>query len=236
MEGQVFSMRICCISDFHGNLDFEVPDCDLLLIAGDICGSSEINHQINYLSGKFKKFLEKLQDRGISVCGVCGNHDWVFQETPLLVPKLPWTVLIDKSYEFEKEGHWDEYKCPEYFTLKIWGSPWQKRFFDWAFNLDPEDLKLKWAEIPEDTEVLLLHSPVYGILDLVLDGSHQGCPHLLERIRSLKDLKLVVSGHLHLQGGQTETHDFGNGAVKFVNAALMDDNYKLVRTPVVVEI
>jgi Icc-related predicted phosphoesterase len=220
-------MMICCISDFHGNLDFEVPDCDLVLIAGDICGSSQIKHQITYLSSKFKKFLEKLQDRGISVCSVGGNHDWVFQETPLLVPKLPWDYLEDSFSSFYLGSG---------KLLKIYGSPWQKRFHDWAFNLDPEDLKLKWSEIPEDTEVLLLHSPAYGILDLVLDGSHQGCPHLLERIRNLKDLKLVVYGHLHLQGGCTETHDFGNGPVKFVNAALMDDNYKLVRKPLIIEI
>ena len=219
-------LRIACISDFHGNLDFEVPDCDLVLIAGDICGSSKRKHQLEFLHNKFWSFLDTMTSRHIPVIMTPGNHDWIFQEEPDLIENLPCKVLIDKEKYFMKGGE----------SLIIYGSPWQKRFYDWAFNLDPDDLKLKWNEIPEDTEVLLLHSPVYGILDLVLDGSHQGCPHLLERIKSLKDLKLVVYGHLHLQGCQTETHDFGNGPVKFVNAALMDDNYKLVRKPFVIEI
>lgn len=226
------NLRIACISDFHGNLDFEVPDCDLLLIAGDICGSSRIHDQLIYLNGEFRRFLENIGNRNIPIILVVGNHDLVFEQCPELVPYLPCFTLLDRSVTFT-ENPWG---LKDSKSLEIYGSPWQKRFYDWAFNLDSEDLKLKWAEIPEDTEVLLLHSPVYGILDLVLDGSHQGCPHLLERIRSLKDLKLVVFGHLHLQGGQTETHDFGNGPIKFVNAALMDDNYKLLRKPVVVEI
>ena len=29
-------MKICAISDMHGQYDFDVPECDILCIAGDI--------------------------------------------------------------------------------------------------------------------------------------------------------------------------------------------------------
>lgn len=39
--------KFCCISDCHGNLNFEIPKCDCLLIAGDIVGE---NREVIYIN------------------------------------------------------------------------------------------------------------------------------------------------------------------------------------------
>ena len=50
--------------------------------------------------------------------------------------------------------------------LKIYGSPWQPRFYDWAFNVDRgEAIAKKWEPIPEGLDILITHGPVFGILD-----------------------------------------------------------------------
>ena len=48
-----------------------------------------------------------------------------------------------------------------------------------------------------------------------------GCEDLLARIKSLKHLKLHIFGHVHDPHG--ERNAFG---IRFVNASMLDDNYK----------
>merc|ERR1711971_526510 len=48
----------------------------------------------------------------------------------------------------------------EVMGLKIFGSPWQPDFSQSAFSLQRgEQLREKWAKIPEETEVLVTHAP-----------------------------------------------------------------------------
>ena len=54
----------------------------------------------------------------------------------------------------------------ELLGIKFYGSPWQPRFSNSAFNLQRgSELKLVWDKIPSDTEVLVTHSPPLGVLD-----------------------------------------------------------------------
>ncbi|MEI6873153.1 MAG: UvrD-helicase domain-containing protein, partial [Verrucomicrobiota bacterium] len=60
--------------------------------------------------------------------------------------------------------------------LKIWGSPYSPRFFDWAFNCDRgEDIAQHWRLIPDDTDILITHGPPAGILDRTIQGDVTGC-------------------------------------------------------------
>jgi len=44
--------------------------------------------------------------------------------------------------------------------IKIYGSPWQPSYHDWAFNLERgEAIRKKWDLIPGDTDVLITHGP-----------------------------------------------------------------------------
>ena len=96
-----------------------------------------------------------------------------------------------------------------YNGIKFYGSPYSPSFHKehWAFNADRgEEISKIWAKIPSDTNVLITHTPVYGIQDEIeekykryLDEDvHVGCEDLLGVIKKrLLELKLHCSGHIH---------------------------------------
>ena len=101
---------------------------------------------------------------------------------------------------------------------------------DWAFNLDEPDLARKWAAIPDDTDILLLHGPPRGAGDKTIYQERIGSPSLRDRIEAIQPL-LVVCGHNHGGYGQCMI-----GETLVVNAALMDDNYRPVHPQIVVSL
>lgn len=76
----------------------------------------------------------------------------------------------------------------------------------------------EYANIPPDTDVLITHSPAYGILDLDNDINY-GSEELLYRIQSL-DLKAHVFGHIHARHGQTVAH-----GIIYSNGSIMNTDY-----------
>ena len=57
----------------------------------------------------------------------------------------------------------------ELFGLRIWGTPWQPWFYDWAFNAPRRDgeefLASKFDAIPGDTDIVVAHGPPRGFGD-----------------------------------------------------------------------
>jgi Icc-related predicted phosphoesterase len=119
----------------------------------------------------------------------------------------------------------------EFRGMKIWGSPWTAKFYDqnpscMAFSMDWDQLKEKWDLIPNDTDILITHSPPEGILDYTYHKS-TGCQFLRSKINKLNP-KLHVFGHIHECGGQIMAYT----GMTCVNAAIVDQNYKHVSGPV----
>jgi Icc-related predicted phosphoesterase len=87
--------------------------------------------------------------------------------------------------------------------------------------LDELDLIPKWALIPDDTDVLIVHGPPHGATDLTaLFGSvNAGSKTLRERIEAL-DIPLVITGHIHEGYGSDR---IGNSAIE--NVSLVDVHY-----------
>jgi Icc-related predicted phosphoesterase len=86
--------------------------------------------------------------------------------------------------------------------VNFWGSPVQPKFFNMAFNKDRgEEIKKYWDLIPEDADVLITHTPPYGILDLTRKGVNVGCEELAKKIQELK-IKLSLFGHVHEAQGE----------------------------------
>ena len=195
-------MKICAISDLHGYLP-EIPKCDLLLIAGDVCPETSPEKQIKWLEKIFSSWLGAIK---VPIFGIAGNHDFPMQESPEAVEaiKLPWTYLKDEMVEYK--------------GLKIYGSPWTVHYPDidsWAFMKHEYELNLMWNKIPNDTDILIAHSPPMYYGDLTLNGTHAGSESLLERISELK-LKLVVFGHIHEARGDWKFKD-----TQLANVSLM---------------
>lgn len=220
-------MKICAISDMHGNI-VNIPDCDILLISGDITPFGDSKVQLDFLNGPFRVWLESLKSRGIQVVACAGNHDTVFEKSPDRIPRLPWIYLQDSSVEIS--------------GVKIYGTPWVKDYGGWSFMVEEPDLKVKFDAIPEDTDILVTHGPPHGYCDEVPrmitaenehlwpEPKHEGSESLIRRILEIKP-KLVVFGHIHPGYGLKHI-----GKTILVNASLVNDQIELVNEPIIVEL
>ncbi len=208
-------MKIIAASDLHGTLP-EIPACDLLLLGGDLCPvcNHKLDFQAEWLDTTFRTWLEQVPAR--QIVGVAGNHDLLFERQPKRVPNnLRWHYLCDSGILWE--------------NLHIWGSPWQPWFHDWAFNLTEDKLREKWALIPADTDILVLHGPPYGFGDAVPSFSGEvirtGSTTLFERIQTIQP-RLVIFGHIHEGRGQWTL-----GRTVLANVTLLNRAYEPVYPP-----
>lgn len=202
-------MKIAMISDVHCKWnDLEIPECDLLISAGDY---SSIGEQSSVR--KFHAWLSKQPAR--HVISVQGNHEvWVEKH---------WNLAKQIAEENCPGVHFIDEGPLEIMGKKIWCSAITPWFHDWAWNRHRgEAIRKHWNRIPNDTEILVTHGPPYGILDQV-EGipENLGCKDLQTRISYLKALKLHVFGHIHSGSGELDL-----GGIHFVNAAMVDERYK----------
>lgn len=214
-------MRIVCVSDTHNcNEAIAVPDGDLIIHAGD----ATVNGTEAEVDAFIDWFSNLPHERKIFVAG---NHDWLFERDELASKKLlsRGVIYLEDSVTKVK-------------GLKVYGSPWQPRFFDWAFNLNRGgELAEKWKLIPDDIDILITHGPPMGILDEVPRQwgiENTGCEELKRRVAEIAEhgrLKLHVFGHIHCGYGTHE--EFG---MKFVNASTCDEDYRPTQLPIVVDL
>lgn len=206
-------MRIVCLSDTHDQHDqLTVPDGDLLLHAGDATmrgTPAQIAAFDRWLAG---------QSHAHKVV-IAGNHDWAFERTPALARSLLQHATYLEDTLVTVEG------------LRIWGSPWQPWFCDWAFNLPRGPaLAAKWAMIPEGIDVLVTHGPPAGVLDRTSRGEHVGCEDLLAALQRVRP-RAHVFGHIHEAYGTLEQH-----GCRFVNASNCTERYRAVQPPIVFDL
>lgn len=208
-------MHVVVTSDFHGHLPADVPPCDLLLIAGDC------------LDGD-RDELERWFTRqpAEAIVGVAGNHDFIAEEDEQIVRGLPWTYLRNEATVVH--------------GVPVWGSPMSLRFMDWAFMARDDELAAIWATIPDDTEIVIVHGPAFGILDRTSDGRHVGSVTLRERLDELPRLRLLATGHVHEAYGETA---FVRSAaadaadwIRCVNGSFLDASYQLTNPPIEIDL
>lgn len=218
-------MKIICISDTHLR-KFDLPEGDFLIHAGDALSYGSLQELKLFGEHQLKPWRERF---GANILFVPGNHDRVL-ELPLgqriLAEEYGIRCLIDEAAEVQY-GPSDARK-----TLKIYGSPWQPRFFDWAFNLDRNSpaLKAKWDLIPSDLDVLITHGPPHGILDRTDRGVNAGCELLRVAVERVKP-RYHIFGHIHRAYGLERV-----GETTFINAAVCGENYRPVNKPLVFEV
>ena len=215
-------MKILFISDTHGlhhNVEsvFKFKKADMIIHAGDVSNFGTKMQVIDFLDWfsnlnyKYKIFI-------------AGNHDWFFSDSYLsdiqdfLDEKYPDIIyLFNNSVEIE--------------GIKIWGSPYSLPFFNWAFNVPEEKLDFYFKLIPNDTDIIVSHTPPYGILDFAIrDQEHTGSKSLVKHINRVKP-KINVFGHIH--------EDYGvviEDGVTYVNASTLNHRYKITNKPIILSI
>ncbi len=205
-------MRIVLLSDTHEqHREIAVPEGDLLVHAGDFTHRGDLE-----AIEEFDAWLGE-QPHAHKVV-IAGNHDRTFETTP------------EKAREKIRHATYLQDSGVTIGGVKIWGSPWQPWFLDWAFNLPRgAALRSKWDQIPADTDLLVTHGPPLGKLDHVKRGEDVGCEELAARLTELH-VKLHVFGHIHEGYGVASA----NG-VTYVNASNCDARYRANQAPIVVD-
>lgn len=209
-------MRVVCISDTHEHhREIDVPEGDMVVCSGDISMMGDVPEVVDFL-----RWLRGLPHAHKVL--IAGNHDFCFEQRPEVSAAM-----------LQAEGEGITYlqdSGAELGGLKVWGSPWQPWFYDWAFNLARgEAIAAKWALIPEGTDLLVTHGPPWGILDETPRGQKVGCEELLNVVARVRP-RLHVFGHIH--------HGYGKvvqDGTTFVNACSCDEGYRAVNPPIVVE-
>ena len=204
-------MRIVAISDTHNrHQSLVLPEGDMLIHAGDVSSQGKQSQVEDFL-----KWFSK-QDFKYKIF-IAGNHDFLFEKMPedYIKSLIPENVIYLNDSGVEIEG------------IKIWGSPVQPWFYDWAFNRQRgSDILKHWDLIPRDTDILITHGPAKGILDRTIHNVETGCEDLLNTIREIHP-KYFIFGHIHESYGMVEK----NGAT-FINASVLDVHYQLANEPV----
>jgi len=223
-------MKIVSISDTHNkHKQVKIPDCDLLIHAGDATfkgRESEIRDFAKWFAKQPAKYL----------VWIPGNHEEIFE------------YHLDNLATEDGETNWFHQECPTAHMLindsvviegvKIYGSPVQPWFHDWAWNIARgEPIRKIWDKIPLDTDILVTHGPVHGILDEVVraDGtSHNppnlaGCEELLIAVQRVRPA-IHICGHIHC--GYGEKHVDG---ISYYNSAICDEMYYPSNAPHVIE-
>ena len=206
--------RLVLISDTHGCHEQmpPIPDGDILIHAGDLTRHGTLA-ELSDVNAFFRTLPHQYK-----IC-IAGNHDFCFeQDKERAAATLPAIKYLQD-------------KVIKVMGLTIYGSPWQPRFCDWAFNLDRgPDLKKVWARIPKNSDILITHGPPHGLADLTETKYHVGCRDLLAMVQLVKP-KVHVFGHIHHSYGLEE-----NDGTTFVNAAICDEEFRPLNEPVVVDV
>jgi Icc-related predicted phosphoesterase len=217
-------MRICAFSDMHGQYDFKVEPCDIVLICGDI------------LQLKIQKYTqdseEWIRTFFIPWCNnlpcdkvifIAGNHDFYFERHPDRIKRI--LEGQDKIVYLDCETY-------EYKGKTIYGTPWCKPFYNWAFMEETTKSDERYKDV-QHMDILMTHDAPYGVSDILLqkdcwwaDGTHIGnlaLRNLLDRTKP----SLHVFGHLHSCNHLRTMNE--NTSVFCVS--LLDENYKMTYEP-----
>jgi len=216
--------RITFISDTHtkhDKLSGFLTGGDILVHAGDLTGRGYITEIEN-----FAKWYDNINNYDTKVF-IAGNHDFGFQDDNEKVKGL---LTGYKTIDYLQDD-WMGIGEDVDTMVKIWGTPWQPEFHNWAFNLPRgEKLKEKWDMIPVNTDILITHGPPFGKLDYVpYDNVNVGCEELMKRVQEIKP-KIHVFGHIHEGYGYVF-----DGNTHFINAAVLNGRYEYRNKPVTVD-
>ncbi len=237
-------MRLVFISDTHTyhkevfkNLKNYINpnDYNILIHSGDISFKGKENEVTDFIHDLMN--IDFFDDKIF----ISGNHDWCFQEINEPHHKDDYNWLRHLLYEENLSQSNCTYledkelviSIPELSRpIKFYGTPWQPEFHNWAFNLprNGSELELKWGDIPKDTDILITHTPLFGIGDYTLGNMRVGCELLKDRVDIIKPL-VHAYGHIHEgYGVQVENNTI------FVNASICDRMYNPTNKPQVVDI
>jgi Icc-related predicted phosphoesterase len=196
----------------HGKIK-DMPEADILIHAGDF---TSVGERADIIS--FNSWLGK-QTQYKHIIVIAGNHDKSFESAPQVSEALMTNCTYLKDSHVMIDG------------FKIYGSPWQPMFFNWAFNVPRDLMWKKWELIPDDTDILITHGPAEGYGGMTSRGEEAGCAALRQKLLELKPLAHIC-GHIHEGYGV-----YNNGYTQIVNASTCGGRrLERINAPIVIEV
>lgn len=210
-------MRLVCISDTHNqHAAVDLPDGDVLVHAGDFTDNGRYSEIRGFLI-----WLGEVAPRYSHTVICAGNHDFLFERSPeitrALLEECASGVIYLQDEAVEIDG------------VMFYGSPQTPQFYG-AFNVPRgEAIRQYWDGIPEQTDVLITHTPPFGIQDRPIPGgTHLGCEEMRTRIGALPRLQVHIFGHIHGGYGMA-----ARDGVTFINASICDEQYSPVNSAII---
>ena len=227
---KMMKVKISATSDLHGNLPEINQEFDLLLICGDICPSHNHNklYQKEWLETCFCEWIKYITNQNNKVIIIPGNHDFYFEN-----------ILEEKKRDLENKClgklkilYHEEYneafinENGEILLLKIFGTPYCSVFGNWAFMRSDAYLKEKFAEIPNDIDILISHDApnIYGLGDIT-EGRYMkagtGNKILADEIYRIKP-RIFHCGHFHSGNHEFQEHE----GIWMSNVSFVNEQYR----------
>lgn len=203
-------IKLWHISDthtYHGLLD--VPkDIDMVIFSGDCSNPKdpyknkvEVENFIHWYSSlpiKYKIFVPGNHDTSIER-GLISRFDFAAEGIIYLENDFVEIDVNEGWGSLANDGKIGSTIVPSE-KLKIWGSPITPTFGEWAFMKARHKTHEVWKHIPDDTDIVIVHGPPAGILDLSYNRRNElescGDSALKKRLLDINP-KLVCFGHIH---------------------------------------
>ena len=183
-------MKIWHISDTHGfHQLLQIPEgIDMVIHSGD-CSNLRDPYTNEH---EVRRFIDGFGSLDIKhKIFVAGNHDTSIEKG-----------LVTKDDFDQNCIHYLENTSVEIEGLKIFGSPLTPTFgYGWSFNKDRNKLEKMWRKaIDEDVDIVIVHGPPRGMLDLSYDRKNLiescGDKSLMNKVKEVEP-KLMLFGHIH---------------------------------------
>ena len=201
-------MRILHLSDTHGFHQRlnNLPKADIIIHSGDVSMAGASSEVVDFI-----EWFSELDYRYKIFIG--GNHDDVLdgKDREIIQGFLP-----DNCFYLYNSGVTID-------GIKFWGIPF---FFSNDVNGDSLEVM---SQIPLDTDILITHRPPLGVLDNSANITY-GCPDLFDAVSNIRP-QYHLFGHIHDAYGIEKSEH-----TTFVNASVVDENYRLANTPFVFDI
>jgi hypothetical protein len=232
-------MRIVALSDQHGFFP-EVPACDLLIVAGDVCPDRIdgvlAQHDPAGQKGWFDQHARSwlAQVPATHKILTWGNHDWCGQvchftdDGPGRSCSTNGQIVVDAKTNVPASR-------ADGGSITIWATPWSNPFMDWAFMKPREDLARLYAAIPNGVDILVTHQPPLGYGDRRDPRNSETRESLgnLDLLRTIQRVRprLVICGHIHGGYGRFECQ-----GTTIYNVSVVNDDYELARPPTIIDV
>lgn len=228
-------MRICAISDIHGQFkDLNIKESDILFICGDIVPLKMQRNIPQSLSWFKKEFIPWCIKQPVDqIYMVAGNHDFFLEKLEHEIKEVLLGSNITILYNEQAEYLDDSGKI-----WTIWGSPLCHIFGNWAFMYSDDYEKEKFELMPNKFDFLITHDAAFERSDQCLGFNsiyerelHRGNIALKEVLEK-KRPEYHFFGHLHTCNH--ELKEFTGTMTACVS--LLDENYSKVFDPLYLEV